>query len=597
MTAILTHSNSWHDGEGKMHQLLRVPYQDNPTVPFLTPRAGLLMQQSPLLAIGALDHDGKPWSSLWGGEEGFATPTSASSFDIKTPVGETYDPVVESLLLDSTGNSGKPVSFLAVDLENRRRVKLFGKITAGSLNVANDDERIRAGIAHLAVHVDGSLGNCPKYLNAKRIVPAPPDPKLISETPQLHPGAIDLLSHADCLFISSSHGTQDMDTNIRGGPPGFVRVVSNEPRGAVFVYPEYSGNRLYQTLGNLQTTPLAGYVFPDFETGNALFVTGTTEILLGKDASPVLPHSNIVVRVTVTAARFVAKALPFRGAPGKPSPYNPSIRYLTTERASTATLGNPESTITATMIRKEIITPSIGRFRFRISDPKAAGLWAPGQYATFSFYDELNMGYSHMKDDDPSSLNDDYIRTFTISSSPGHVLPHGEFEITARKHGNVTRSLFQTSDRAGLEVPLKGFGGDFRLTVPTSDDILPFIAGGIGITPVLAQLPVINIRRLRLLWSIAIKDIALVLDTFNRFPELPASTTIFVTGLDTQSHQSPELEAVTSSGAHVECRRMEARDMDLLLAEVWYFCGSSALKVPVFHWLAGKKVVYEDFDY
>ncbi|KAL2861490.1 hypothetical protein BJX68DRAFT_222672 [Aspergillus pseudodeflectus] len=597
MAAILTTSVPWHDGEDKMHQLLRVPYQDNPTVPFLTRPAALLMKQSPLLAIGALDQEGRPWASVWGGEEGFATATSHSSFDIRTPVGRTYDPVVESLLLNSTGNSGKVMAFLAVDLETRRRVKLSGKLDTGSLDIPDEDERIRAGIANLTVHVDGSLGNCPKYLNAKRIVPASPEPKLISETPQLHPSAIDMLNRADTLFISSSHGGEDMDTNIRGGPPGFARVISNQPSGAVFVYPEYSGNRLYQTLGNLQTTPSAGFVFPDFDTGNALFATGTTEILVGKDASAVLPRSNIVVRVTVTAARFVEKALSFRGIPGKPSPYNPSVRYLTSERASAAALGNRESTVTATLIGKELITPSIGRFRFRISDLKEAGSWTPGQYATFSFYDELDMGYSHMRDDDPSSINDDYVRTFTVSSSPGHLLPDGEFEITARKHGNVTSALFRTSERAGLEVPLKGFGGDFQLTQQTSD-ILPFIAGGIGITPVLAHLPVIDVSRLRLFWSISLKDIGLVLDTFKRFPKLRGSTTVFVTGVDHRSQQSnAELENVASSGAQVQRRRMKAQDIDLSLAEVWYFCGSPMLKVPVFNWLASKKVVYEDFDY
>jgi len=164
-----------------------------------------------------------------------------------------------------------------------------------------------------------------------------------------------------------------MDTNVRGGSPGFVRVSSNQPSGAVFAYPEYSGNRLYQTLGNLQTTPSAGFVFPDFETGDALFVTGTAEILVGKDASSVLPRSNIVVRVTVTAARFVEKALSFRGFPGKPSPYNPSVRYLMSERVSATASGDCESTVTATLIKKELITPTIGRFRFRISDPKEAG--------------------------------------------------------------------------------------------------------------------------------------------------------------------------------------------------------------------------------
>ncbi|GFF24620.1 hypothetical protein IFM58399_00730 [Aspergillus lentulus] len=595
-----------------MHKLLRVPYRDNPTVPFISPRAGHPIKQSPLLAIGTLDQEGRPWSTIWGGTKGFATPTSASTFDIKTPIGVTYDPVVESLLLDSTNNSGKLVSFLAVDLENHQRVKLHGRVAAGSLDTL--DVEARVDVAHLIVHIDGSLGeynpvnekdtkayilgNCPKYLNAKHILPAPPDPKLISKSPQLHLKALTLLHRADCFFISPSHGREAMGTNIRGGPPGFVRIVSNEPSGGVFIYPEYSGNRLYQTLGNLQISPLAGFVFPDFGSGDALFITGRTEILIGKDASSVLPRSNIAVRVTITSARFLEKALAFRGIPGKPSPYNPSVRYLITEKTSSAALADRESTVTATLIRKEIITPSIGRFRFRLSDKEKAGPWSAGQYATFSFQNELDMGYRHMNDSDPSSLNDDFVRTFTISSCPGYGIPDGEFEITARRNGKITNYLFRESTRVGLEVPLKGFGGDFSFKKQSDDGILPFVAGGIGITPVLAQLPTIDIRKLRLLWSISIEGIALVVDAFRRFPGLPCSTTVFITELSSQHGRVlEELEAIDSSGALVYYRRMGANDIDLALADTWYFCGSPSLRVPVLDWLAGKDVVYEDFDY
>ncbi|KAL5001864.1 hypothetical protein BDV10DRAFT_158895 [Aspergillus recurvatus] len=75
--------------------------------------------------------------------------------------------------------AGSLVAFLVVDLENRRRVKLHGKITAGSLNFTEEDESTRAGIALLTVHVDGSLGaycapfimvfpgNCPKILECE----------------------------------------------------------------------------------------------------------------------------------------------------------------------------------------------------------------------------------------------------------------------------------------------------------------------------------------------------------------------------------------------------------------------------------------------
>lgn len=388
-----------------------------------------------------------------------------------------------------------------------------------------------------------------------------------------------------------------MDTNIRGGPPGFVRIVSNDPSGAVFVYPEYSGNRLYQTLGNLQTTPLAGYVFPDFENGDALYITGQTEVLIGKDAAVILPRSNLAVKVTVTVARYVEKALSFHGIPGAPSPYNPPVRYLTTEKPNLAILKNDNS-VTATMIKKEILTPTIARFRFRISDPAAIGTWMPGQYATFSFQEELDMGYQHMQDDDPSSLNDDYVRTFTITSHPAKGLSAAEFEITVRRKGNVTNHLFRTYEGAGLEVPLKGVGGDFRLEMQGDQAILPFVAGGIGITPLIAQLSDLDTDRLRLFWTISVRDIGLVWDIFQQFPRLPQSTTLFLTGPHPEDQETIQnLDTVASSGARIQHRRMESSDLDLSLGDVWYFCGSPTLKAPVLNWLTGKSVVYEDFNY
>lgn len=432
----------------------------------------------------------------------------------------------------------------------------------------------------------------------KKIIPALPDPKLISDTPHLPPAAVELLNRADCMFVASTHGAEDMDTNFRGGPPGFVRLMSNGPSGSVLVYPEYSGNRLYQTLGNFQMTPLAGYFFPDFDTGNALYVTGTPEILIGKDAADLLPRSNLAVKLTVTSARFVEKSLAFRGIAGPPSPYTPTVRYLATERVNQVAQFSDDVSVTATMVAKTILTPSIARFRFRISDPSKIGAWAPGQYATFSFQEELDLGYCHMLDDDPLSLNDDYVRTFTISSYPGHGLPADEFEITVRKHGNVTSHIFRTNERAGLEVPLKGFGGGFRLDDQEGDCTIPVIIGGIGITPVIAQLPGISVSRLHLLWTISMADVGLVFDTFQRFPQLPGSTTLFLTGPKPKDEQgSRQLDAVILSGARIEYRRMEARDLDTSLGDTWYFCGGPSLKGSAMTWLAGKRVIYEDFTY
>ncbi|KAJ5646761.1 Riboflavin synthase-like beta-barrel [Penicillium lividum] len=586
---LITGPMPWHDGEERVHDLLHAPHGDNPSVPYLSGRAAGFLQQAPLVALGTLDAEGRPWSTIWGGQAGFASPIAESIIGLRALVDSKGDPVVNELLGKhaDTDTQNKMVSGLAIDLENRQRVKLFGRMMAGSLD--NGD----VAQAQLVVKIEESLGNCPKYLNKKHIVPAQSSPTILSDTPQLTQPALELLSHADTIFVSSAHGKIDMDTNIRGGPAGFVRVESNNPGGAVLVYPEYSGNRLYQTLGNLQVNPRAGYVIPDFESGDVLYITGNTQMLIGKEAAKVLPRSNLAVRVTIKAARYVQNGLCFRGKPGEPSPYNPAVRFLPSEKEnpSTETAGD----MTATLIKKETITPTIKRFRFRISSSDPIS-WIPGQYATLSFEGELNMGYSHMRDDDPTSLNDDFIRTFTVSSSPDREAPN-EFELMIRLHGNVTDYLFRANVQAGLEVPLKGFGGTFRLSM--DDGIIPFVAGGIGITPLIGQLPDLNLDRLRLVWSISVSDLELVQDLFQRWPGLAASTTLFVTGFtdDMDDRARSVYDLIQESSARIERRRMQDDDLDRSLADTWYLCAGTGLQKRVLGWLEGKNVVYEDFNY
>ena len=436
-----------------------------------------------------------------------------------------------------------------------------------------------------------STGNCPKYLNRKQIYPHLPHPKLISTELKLPQAAVDLLEKADLFFISSTDRKSDMDTNHRGGPPGFVRILSNDTNSLTLIYPEYSGNRLYQTLGNLMTTPQAGLVFPDFNTGNVLYVTGRTEILAGDAASNLIPHTNLAVKISVEALRFVTDGLGFRGREGEYSPYNPPVRYLVTEQRHRVEGSGKE--IRVQLIKKEILTPNIGRFRFKVMNSDKPRRWNPGQYAALSFQDELDIGYSHMREDDPKSLNDDYTRTFTVSSRED-ALAENEFEITIRRVGRVTDLLFKHNPRTELEIPLQGFGGEFFLKQAAGETI-SFIAAGVGITPVLPQVNDLDLERFRLYWTIRADDLGLVLDTIERNPGLAKSTELFVTG--SSRADSDEWKKLEASGAVLQRRRIVKDDLAADSAVRWYLCTGPRLRNSLLGWLGGKEVLYEDFNY
>ncbi|CAG8981093.1 hypothetical protein HYALB_00013842 [Hymenoscyphus albidus] len=584
----------FHDGEKAMHKLLQVPMRDNPTQPFLTPNAANTLIRSPILAIGALDLKGRHWTSLWGGEAGFSRPVAQGIIGMKTVINQSYDPVAEILLegkhdgeVVKAEGAGKMVGMLAIDLETRSRVKLYGRMVAGALQGTEGG----IGDVQLVVKIEQSLGNCPKYLNKKHILPSIPQPKLVTSELPLPQAALDLVSKSDLFFISSSNQEADMDTNHRGGPPGFVRMLQTE-KGTSLVYPEYSGNRLYQTLGNLITTPQAGLIFPDFETGDVLYVTGNTEILAGKSAAELIAHTNLAVKVNIEAVRFVVNGLGFRGEVGEYSPYNPPVRYLSTEP--------PQSTkeleqIPVQLVNKKIITPTIGRFRFRITDAQEPGLqWKPGQHVALGFKDELDTGYRHMNDDDPKSLNDDYIRTFTVSSRQDSRASNEEFEITIRKVGVVTDFLFKRNLRAGLEVSLQGFGGDLFIKQNTNESVA-FLAAGVGITPLLAQSKDLDLQRFHLFWTIRADDLALVSDTFDQNPGLDKRTRLSVTGA--VNEESVAWKRLNTSCAMLCKGRMAKSDLEGVEAARWYLCTGNSLRNLLAGWLSGKEVVYEDFNY
>lgn len=161
MAAIYEAEVQWNAGEEEMHKLLKVPHHDNPTSPFLTPFASNLLIRSPLVALGTLDAGGRPWTTIWAGEPGFSRAVAQNIIGMKTTVERTYDPVVERLFEGKDDGEvireegkGKMVGGLAIDLENRRRVKLYGRMVAGAL--AATDKGV--GEVQLVVKIEQSLG-------------------------------------------------------------------------------------------------------------------------------------------------------------------------------------------------------------------------------------------------------------------------------------------------------------------------------------------------------------------------------------------------------------------------------------------------------
>ncbi|KAF2970964.1 hypothetical protein GQX73_g2587 [Xylaria multiplex] len=684
MTTLTALHSRWHPGEQAVQRMLGVPGQDNPTVHGLKQAHGYRVNASPLVAFGALDEYGRPWATVLGGEAGFCRPIAENVLGVNSIADARFDPVIQALFaVRAAGTSDakdsgmgpperriideevirpegrKVMAALSIDLETRDRVKLAGRFIAGAATGTTP------GVANLqmAFAIEEALGNCPKYLNKKHIVPHVPTPELgagssTDDGLPLSQEAVELISKADLFFITSKHGDGTMDVNHRGGPPGFLRVFRNrksnvnndgaDDGGLVLVYPEYSGNRLYQTLGNLREDPVAGLVIPDFDTSDALFLTGRTTILVAERAAAYMPRAKLAVRIDVTEARFVRDGLPFCGRVIDYSPYNPPVRPLAIEKRDDhedGVDGTANAIVMATLLTRQVITPTISRYIFRLTPTengrekeKRGGLyaWYPGQHVTFDFSSELDHGYSHMRDDDPQSLNDDFVRTFTVSAplraaelvevetgqdengmvsaTPGQRVlrddAEPELEIVVRRHGSATRLLANWNLRVPLEIAVLGFGGtdDFRMPLSNvgNETENVFVAGGVGITPLLAQaagvLGTANKKgKLRVLWSLRAEDLLLAVDAFTRISGLGPVTKLFVTGMSDDARDKRDLlTTVKNLGAGVVKRRMVKDDV-LEVGEKgmrkFFCCTGPAMMKALLQWMEGEEVVFESFEY
>ena len=164
---------------------------------------------------------------------------------------------------------GAPVGMLGIDFATRRRNRVNGRILSVS----------RSGFT---AAVEQSFGNCPKYIQARRITAAPADAKARRSDIEFFAGldgeARDLIGSADTFFVASSSGpgataNGGIDISHRGGLPGFIGISGNRLR-----IPDFAGNRYFNTLGNFLRYPEAALLFIDFASGDLLHLTGTAAV-------------------------------------------------------------------------------------------------------------------------------------------------------------------------------------------------------------------------------------------------------------------------------------------------------------------------------
>ena len=82
-----------------------------------------------------------------------------------------------------------------------------------------------------------------------------------------------MIRRADTFFLGTTHPERGSDASHRGGPSGFVRVDGND-----LWWPDYPGNNMFNSFGNLAVDPTAALLFVDFPTGRTVHLSGTAAV-------------------------------------------------------------------------------------------------------------------------------------------------------------------------------------------------------------------------------------------------------------------------------------------------------------------------------
>src|SRR5262245_61632615 len=221
----------------------------------------------------SIDARGRVWASLLTGPAGFLKVVEETRLRIDARPAPG-DPLAANLEADESAVLG----LIVFDPATRRRLRFNGRAMTE-----------RGG--RISLDIEQVYGNCRKYIQLRHLMDEARTPAAAADrgapargapgnlrplrSPALSLAQQARIGAADTFFIASAHAEGGADASHRGGRPGFVSVTG----ATTLSFPDYAGNNMYNTLGNLVADPRAGLLFVDFESGDLLQMTGRARLV------------------------------------------------------------------------------------------------------------------------------------------------------------------------------------------------------------------------------------------------------------------------------------------------------------------------------
>ena len=252
-------SDIFHDGQLAVQRITGEEEIAKKRIPMISdslhPRSISFIEHQNLAFPGSEDANGDIWLSLLVGERGFIKIPSLKEiqFDLSKITSNLDDIFFSNIKTKPT------VGLLFHEAARRARYRAWG-IACQEGDLLSFD--IRMGYP-----------SCPKHIQ-REVIELPNDTKITSTQYQngttLSSFVKIWILNSHTFFIATQTKKGDIEASHRGGDPGFIEILENE----IIRVPDYLGNSMFSTLGNIYENPKAALLFIDYKKGETLQLTG-----------------------------------------------------------------------------------------------------------------------------------------------------------------------------------------------------------------------------------------------------------------------------------------------------------------------------------
>lgn len=104
------------------------------------------------------------------------------------------------------------------------------------------------------------------------------------------------IEERDMFFLATVDQNGRPTVSYKGGAPGFVKVLDDRTLG----FPNYDGNGMYYSIGNIAANRQVGMLFIDFEKPHRIRVQGTAEVSTDETLLAAWPEADVVIVVHIS---------------------------------------------------------------------------------------------------------------------------------------------------------------------------------------------------------------------------------------------------------------------------------------------------------